>query len=126
MIWFILGIVFLILGLFYQKKKGDFGNRVVVNAEITQILEKEHCVYVKYTYPDNCEATVAMCSDVDADFSKLRIGTKIFVVIDKDNPSCPIIARYNTKGKNLTIEGSTKAAFIMAILFFIVGIIKLF
>lgn len=126
MIWFISGIVFLILGLFYQKKKGDFGNRVVVNAEITQILEKEHCVYVKYAYPDDSEATVVMCSDVEADFSKLRIGTKIFVVIDKANPGCPIIARYNTKGKNMTIENSAKAAFIVAILFFVVGIIKMF
>lgn len=125
MIWIIMGIIWLGLGLFYKRKKGDFEKNIVVNGEITEICEKEHYVYVKYTYPDNREAIVAMCSDIDADFSKLHIGTKIIVVIDKANPTCPIIAKYNVKGKNSTLEGSEKAAFAVAIIFFIVGIIKL-
>lgn len=123
MIWFAIGIIFLIIGLYYRKKKGDFGNKVVVNGEITKIHEKEHCVYVKYAYSN--ETFAAMCSNIDADFSKLHIGTKIFVVIDKANPNSPLIARYNAKGKDMTIEGSTKAAFIAAIMFFIAGFCSL-
>lgn len=119
MIWFVIGIICLILGLYYRKKKGAFGNRVVVNGEITKVCETEHGVYVKYVY-DN-EAFAAMCSNIDADLSKLHIGTKIFIVIDKANPNCPLIARYNVKGKDITIEGSEKAAYISAIMFFIVG-----
>lgn len=124
MIWFVIGIIFLIIGLCYRKKKGDFRNKVVVNGEITKICEKEHCVYVKYAYGGN-ETFAAMCSNIDADFSKLHIGTKIFVVIDKTNPNCPLIATYSAKGKDMTIEGSTKAAFIAAIMFFIAGFCSL-
>lgn len=119
MIWFVIGIICLILSLYYRKKKGDFGNKVVVNGEITKIYEMEHCIYVKYVY-DN-ETFAAMCSNIDADLSQLHIGTKIFIVIDKANPNCPLIARYNAKGKDMTIEGSEKAAFIAAIMFFIAG-----
>lgn len=125
MIWFVLGIIWLALGLYYKKKKGNFGKNMVVNGEITEIFEKEHYIYVKYSYPDNNENIVAMCSDIDADFSKLRVGTKIFVVIDKANPICPLIAGYNVKGKNMTLKNSERAAFAAAIMFFIVGIIKL-
>lgn len=125
MIWFVAGIISLFIGLYYLKKKGNFKNKVVTNGEITQIFEKEHCVYVKYAYPDDNKVIVAMLSNIDADFSRLHIGTKIFVVIDKANPNCPLIARYNVEGKDMTIEGSTKAAFIVAIMFFIVGFIKL-
>lgn len=123
MIWLVIGIICLILSLYYRKKKGAFGNRVVVNGEITEVCETEHCVYVKYVYDK--EAFAAMCSDIDADLSKLHIGTKIFIVIDKANPNCPLIARYNVKGKDRTIGGSEKAAYIAAIMFFIVGFLDL-
>lgn len=119
MIYFFIGIISFILGLYYRKKKGDFGNRVVVDGEITKVCETEHCVYVKYVY-DN-ETFAAMCSNVDADLSRLHIGTKIFVVIDKATPNCPLIARYNVKGKDMTIEGSEKAAYIFAMMCFIAG-----
>ncbi len=119
MIWFVIGIICLMIGLYYRRKKGNFGNKVVVNGEVTKICEKEHCVDVRYAY-DN-KTFVAACSNIDADLSKLHIGTKIFVVIDKANPTCPLIAGYNSKGKNMTIEGSEKAAYISAIMFFIAG-----
>lgn len=119
MIWFAIGIICLILGLYYRKKKGAFGNRAVVNGEITKVCETGHCVYVKYVYDH--EAFDARCSNIDADLSKLHIGTKIFIVIDQANPNCPLIARYNVKGKDRTIGGSEKAAYISAIMFFIVG-----
>lgn len=125
MIWFIQGALSIILGIFYHKKKGDFGNKAVINGEIIGISQNEHSVSVRYSYPDSSNTFVAVCKDIGADLKKLNTGTMVLVVIDKNNPSCPKVVKYNTKGKNMTVELSERAAYITGIMFFIAGIISL-
>ena len=125
MYWFIGGIIALALGVYYKSFEGKFCKKRVVDGEITRIVTESQTVWVKYQYSYEQQPVEAAFTDEEADFSKLEAGTRVLVCIDCLQPEKPVIALYNISGKNRTVRGSERAAFIIAAVCFIMGIISL-
>lgn len=125
MYWFIAGIIALLLGMFYKITNGSFGKQKVTTGTITKINSESKTICVTYNLSASASPITTEFTDQYDEFSKLTVGQRVLIAVNNSNPTNPVIALlYNKKSKDRSIKRSTNAAFIIAVICFIMGIIN--
>lgn len=122
--WFIGAVLAALLGIFYRKTGGSFANRRVCDGEISGIDLENEKISVRYSYSGEIFDVKMLSKDID--LSKLKIGTEVLVTVDLKNPHIPLVLTINADGKNVSMKNSEKAAYIIASVCLVMGIISLF
>lgn len=125
MYWFIAGIIALLLGTFYKITNGSFGKQKVTTGTITEINSESKTICVTYNLSASAPPITTEFTDQYDEFSKLTVGQRVLIAVNNSNPTNPVIALlYNKKSKDRSVKRSTNAAFIIAVICFIMGIIN--
>lgn len=124
MLWFIAALISFALGMFYKRSKGNMFNRKFFDGEVAYIDPAKKEITVQYTVDGRIIQAAA--KENYGDFSKIKCGQKVLVLTHREAPEVPMCVAYNTKSKDRSMGGSTRAAFIISAMCLFMGIVSLF
>lgn len=123
MLWFVGCIAALAVGVFniILTKK-----RRVVDGEVVEVNASDKSVCVLYRPSDSAPPCEAWFKITDGNIP--TAGQRVLVSLVKQGGTEPVpkIMRYNTMHKNRTMAGAEKAAFVIATVCLVMGIVSLF